>query len=90
MGKYEVTFGEYDRFAEVTNREKPNDEGWGRGLRPVINVSWNDATAYTEWLSHKTGKRFRLPSEAEWEYAARASSQTRYWWGNDESRSGAV
>jgi formylglycine-generating enzyme required for sulfatase activity len=83
MGVYEVTFAESDRFAEATGRQKPSDKGWGRGNRPVINVSWHDATAYAEWLSEQTGKLYRLPSEAEWEYAARAGTETKYWWGNE-------
>ncbi|MEN8219532.1 MAG: SUMF1/EgtB/PvdO family nonheme iron enzyme [Pseudomonadota bacterium] len=85
MGRYEVTFAEYDKFAEATGREKPDDKGWGRGNRPVINVSWHDAVAYTEWLSQQTGKKYRLPTEAEWEYAARAGTETKYWWGNTAS-----
>jgi len=85
MGKYEVTFAEYDKFAEATGKSKPDDEGWGRGNRPVINVSWHDAVAYTKWLNEQTGKRYRLPSEAEWEYAARAGTTTKYWWGNKAS-----
>ncbi|MDM8559947.1 formylglycine-generating enzyme family protein [Candidatus Parabeggiatoa sp. HSG14] len=83
MGKYEVTFAEYDEFAEATGRKKTSDNGWGRGNRPVMNVSWYDAVAYAEWLSQQTGQQYRLPTEAEWEYAARAGTETKYWWGND-------
>ena len=82
IGKYEVTFEEYDRFAEATGRDKPNDEGWGRGRRPVILVSWYDAVAYAEWLSVQTGQHYRLPTEAEWEYAARARTTTPFYFGN--------
>lgn len=85
IGMYEVTFEEYDYFCEKTGREKPKDEGWGRGKRPVINVSWYDAVAYTKWLSKETGKEYRLPTEAEWEYAARANSSSKYSFGNDKS-----
>jgi len=88
VGRFEITFEEYDRFCDATGREKPKDgrrwfpfSNWGRGNRPVINVSWDDAVAYTRWLSEQTGKNYRLPSESEWEYAAKAGSEDRYWWG---------
>jgi formylglycine-generating enzyme required for sulfatase activity len=83
IARYEVTFREYDAFVADTGRHSPSDEGWGRGSRPVINVSWDDAVAYAQWLSAKTGKSYRLPTEAEWEYAARAGSVSAYWWGDD-------
>ena len=83
LGKYEVTFEEYDRFTAATGREAAADHDWRRGRRPVINVSWEDAVAYTRWLSGQTGERYRLPSEAEWEYAVRAGTETAYSWGNE-------
>ena len=83
MGRYEVTFADYDRFVSATGRESLDDEGWGRGRRPVINVSKKDAQAYAVWLSAQTGKTYRLPSESEWEYAARAGTRTRYSWGDE-------
>ena len=80
ISEREVTFEDFDRFARATGRRLPFDETWGRGKRPVINVSWHDAVAYTRWLSENTGRKYRLPSEAEWEYAARAGSTYSYWW----------
>ena len=83
VGRFEVTFDEWDACAADggCNSYKPSDEGWGRGRRPVINVSWDDAKAYVAWLSKKTGKSYRLLSGAEYEYATRAGTQTAYPWG---------
>jgi formylglycine-generating enzyme required for sulfatase activity len=85
MGKYEVTYDEFDRFTAATGRAQQSDQGWGRGRRPVVKVTWEDALAYVQWLSEQTGKRYRIPSEAEWEYAARGGTRTHYWWGNQPS-----
>ena len=81
LAKNALTFEEYDAFCDATGREKPEDRGWGRGRRPVINVSWHDAVAYCDWLSELTGEGYRLPSEAEWEYACRAGTTTPFAFG---------
>ena len=84
LSKHEVTFADWDACVSAggCNGYRPDDREWGRGSRPVINVSWADAQAYVAWLSAETGKTYRLPSESEWEYAARAGTITAYSWGN--------
>jgi formylglycine-generating enzyme required for sulfatase activity len=84
LGKYEVAFEEYDQYVELSGSKPPVDEGWGRGHRPVIIVSWDDAKVYAKWLSQATGKRYRLPTEAEWEYAARSGGKDEKWAGTSE------
>ena len=86
MSKYETTFDDYDRYLQAKGsgrHDEAHDQGWGRGRRPVVNVTWRDAVGYAEWLSAQTGGRYRLPSEAEWEYAARAGSDTTWSWGDE-------
>ena len=83
-GVYEVTFYEWDQCVSAggCGGYRPNDEGWGRGQRPVMNVSWEDAQAYVRWLSARTGESYSLLSESEWEYVARGGTRAAYWWGN--------
>ena len=84
MGKNDVTFDEWDACVAQggCNGYSPRDEGWGRGSQPVINVSYDDVMSYIAWLRARTGKAYRLPTEAEWEYAARGGTTTRFWWGD--------
>jgi len=89
LGRYEVTFAEYKQFTDATSHPLPSDSGWGQDDRPVMNISWYDARAYTQWLSEQTGKNYRLPSETEWTFAASSSSQTTYWWGDNIGESKA-
>jgi formylglycine-generating enzyme required for sulfatase activity len=83
VGQFAVTFDEWDACVAAggCNAYRPGDEGWGRGRRPVIHVSWQDAQSYVAWLAQKTGKPYRLRSEAEREYVTRAGSRTAYWMG---------
>lgn len=91
-GKYEVMRREYAIFATATGRKKDPDCPWNApGFRqtddhPVVCVSWNDAEEYATWLRNKTGKPYRLLTEAEWEYAARSGTTTRWYWGNDAGK----
>ena len=87
VGIYEVTFDEWDACARAggCGGVIPDNEGWGRGRRPVINVNWDEAQAYVRWLSNETGHEYRLLSEAEWEYVARAHSETARYWGESSS-----
>jgi formylglycine-generating enzyme required for sulfatase activity len=87
VSRFEVTFDDWRTCVKgggCQHNGTPSDRGWGRGKRPAINISWNDAQDYGDWLNSKVGgKPYRLLSEAEWEYAARASTTTRYFWGDD-------
>jgi formylglycine-generating enzyme required for sulfatase activity len=84
VGRFEVTFDEWDRcVADKGCSFKPDDRGLGRGNRPVVNISWLDAKEFIAWLSRKTGKTYRLPSESEWEYIARGGTTSVFWWGRD-------
>jgi formylglycine-generating enzyme required for sulfatase activity len=91
VGRFAVTFAEWDACVADggCNGYRPDDNDWGRGRRPVIHVSWNDAQAYAAWLSRKTGRTYRLLSEAEREYVTRAGTTTPFWWGSSISTSQA-
>jgi formylglycine-generating enzyme required for sulfatase activity len=83
IGKYELTYAEYDYFSLDTGRKKANESIMDRDEMPLTDVSHYDAVAYAQWLSDKTGQSYRLPTSAEWEYAARAGSTTSYPWGDE-------
>lgn len=88
VGKYEVTFNQWSACVNgggCQDNPNPNDQGWGRGDRPVVNVSWDDAQEYVRWISRQTGRQYRLLTESEWEYAARAGTTTPYSTGSSMS-----
>jgi formylglycine-generating enzyme required for sulfatase activity len=91
VSKFEITFDEWDACAADggCGGYWPDDQGWGRGNHPAINISWENAKSYVDWLSRKTGKAYRLLSESEWEYAVRAGTTTRFWHGDALSPSQA-
>lgn len=86
IGKYEITYDEWDACVADGGCEAVSDEGWGRGRRPVLYVNFDMAVGYTQWLSRKTGKQYGLPSEAQWEYAARGGTTTPWFWGEESTR----
>ena len=86
VGKYEVTFEQWDECVRAKWCVAADDENWGHGRRPVINVNYEQAIGYAEWLSERTGKKYRLLSEAEWEYAARGGSEKPRFWGTSSDR----
>jgi len=84
IGRHEVTFAEWDKCVAAGGcKYSPPDPTWGRGNEPVSNISWDDAKEFVAWLAKTTGKPYRLPTEAEWEYAARGGSTLPYWWGKE-------
>lgn len=88
IGVYETTFLEWEACVRDGGCSRnPDDHDWGRANRPVINVKFSDVQEYLAWISEKSGKQYRLPSEAEWEYAARAGTTTRFWWGDEAGQS---
>jgi formylglycine-generating enzyme required for sulfatase activity len=89
VSKFDVTFMDWDACVSVGGCRNAGDNGFGRGTRPVIFVSWDDAQQYVAWFSNMTGKPYRLLTEAEWEYAARAGSATAYFWGDEIGKGNA-
>ncbi|MCW5212720.1 formylglycine-generating enzyme family protein, partial [Desulfobulbus sp. TB] len=86
ISRHPITHIKYSAFCRATGHQQPKDNGWGRGNRPVINVTWQDANDYCAWLSEQTGWTYRLPTEAEWEYACRAGSESVCCFGYDKKQ----
>ena len=90
IGRREISFAEWDAcVSEGKCKHRPNDHGWGRDEQPVVDVSWLDAKEFALWLTQRTSRNYRLPSEAEWEYAARAGTSTTFWWGPEAGKTNA-
>jgi formylglycine-generating enzyme required for sulfatase activity len=89
VGKLEVTFDQWDACTAEGKCPKASDDDLGRGERPAININWGEARGYAQWLSQKTGKKYRLLSESEWEYSARAGTTTPWYWGISEGSQGS-
>lgn len=90
LGQFEVTFEEWEACAaQLGCKASPDDHGWGKGRYPIINLTYQDIQDYLKWISKKTGEVYRLPSEAEWEFAARAGTTTAYWWGDGVGKNNA-
>lgn len=85
IGRFEVTVDQWERCVAFGPCPRLSAHSFGKGPKPVINVSWHEANLYVRWLSEMTGAEYRLPTEAEWEYAARARSNSDYWWGSDST-----
>jgi len=86
VSQYEITFADFDKYSQASGTKKLSDNRWGRGSRPAINLSWQQAQSYVKWLRKNTGRKYRLPSEAEWEYVARAGKTGDYAWNGDGAK----